>query len=67
MKTQECERCKGSGEIGVRTSWNSTHGFPRREAPGPVPETARGWMGVDCPDCHGRGSFEIDEDEGEDE
>ena len=40
----KCERCNGSGEIGTRI--NGT-----REAPGPVPEDARGWRASECPDC----------------
>ena len=57
----KCERCNGSGEIGTRIRGT-------REAPGPVPEDARGWRASDCPDCGGTGDRYADEpDEGEDE
>lgn len=52
-----CKRCNGSGEIGVRG---------QREAPGPVPDDARGWNAYECPDCRGRGEFDADEEELED-
>jgi DnaJ-class molecular chaperone len=55
-----CERCAGSGEIGRRNRWGS------KEAPGPVPDDARGWVAVTCPDCHGEGVLGA-EDELEDE
>ena len=57
----KCERCNGSGEIGTRIRGT-------REAPGPVPEDARGWRSSDCPDCGGEGKIygaELDEDEDE--
>ena len=44
-----CCRCEGSGEIGVKTSLH------QGERPGPVPDDARGWFGVRCPDCNGSG------------
>ena len=46
-----CERCHGSGEIGVRNRFTMS-----REAPGPVPEDARGWVALKCPDCRGSGT-----------
>jgi hypothetical protein len=52
----KCERCAGSGEIGVKTRGT-------REAPGPVPDDARGWAAVSCPDCRGKGELNIDEPE----
>jgi hypothetical protein len=51
-----CKRCNQSGEIGVKASGT-------REAPGPVPEDARGWISATCPDCHGMGMIEVDDDE----
>ncbi|MFA7308103.1 MAG: hypothetical protein WC026_15685 [Hyphomicrobium sp.] len=51
-----CKRCNQSGEIGRRVSGS-------REAPGPVPEDARGWIALTCPDCHGMGMIEVDDDE----
>ncbi len=54
--TVKCPRCNGSGEIGVKTRGT-------REAPGPVPDDARGWVAVTCPDCRGRGELNIDEPE----
>jgi len=56
---QKCDRCNGSGEIGKRTRGE-------REAPGPVPDDARGWFAVTCPDCKGVGVF-VGEEEDEDE
>ena len=53
-----CDRCNGSGEIGVRMGGT-------REAPGPVPEDARGWRASSCPSCGGEGEFRCDEVEGE--
>jgi DnaJ-class molecular chaperone len=47
-----CTRCNGSGEIGKRTRGE-------REAPGPVPDDARGWIVLTCPDCKGMGAYEI--------
>jgi phage FluMu protein Com len=55
MKTVRCTRCNGSGEIGKRTRGD-------REAPGPVPDDARGWVAITCPDCSGRGEFEIEDE-----
>ena len=52
--TNPCERCHGSGEIGIKIGG-------LREAPGPVPEDARGWVAVRCPDCRGKGELNIDE------
>lgn len=51
-----CERCNGSGEIGVRNRFTCS-----REVPGPVPDDARGWCALDCPDCHGDGTISADE------
>jgi hypothetical protein len=51
-----CKRCNQSGEIGKRTRGE-------REAPGPVPDDARGWIAVTCPDCSGMGMIEVDDDE----
>lgn len=45
---ETCERCNGSGEIGVRTRGT-------REAPGPVPDDARDWYARTCPYCKGVG------------
>ncbi len=59
MKRIICERCRGSGTIGVRSLTG------RGETPGPVPEEARGWRELDCPDCHGKGEYVIDDDEEE--
>lgn len=56
-----CERCNGSGEIGVRSATG------RGEAPGPVPEDARGWTECACPDCLGAGFINKDEDEQEED
>ncbi len=50
-----CERCNGSGEIGVKTRGT-------REAPGPVPDDARGWVAMTCPDCRGKGVFLVDDE-----
>ena len=50
----KCERCNGSGEIGTKTRG-------AREAPGPVPEDARGWIAIVCPDCRGKGEIEQEE------
>lgn len=52
-----CERCNGSGEIGVRAS------DLRGERPGPVPDDARGWARFVCPACGGTGAIEVDEEE----
>ena len=51
-----CERCAGSGEIGRRDRWGG------REAPGPVPDDARGWVALTCPDCHGEGVLGVDDE-----
>ena len=51
-----CARCNGSGEIGKRERGD-------REAPGPVPDDARGWFSATCPDCHGMGEIEVEDDE----
>jgi DnaJ-class molecular chaperone len=56
---QTCRRCNGTGEIGKRTRGE-------REAPGPVPDDARGWYSATCPDCHGTGVI-VGEEEDEDE
>jgi DnaJ-class molecular chaperone len=54
---ETCKRCNGSGEIGRRG---------QREAPGPVPEDARGWNSETCPDCRGTGMIEVEiEDDGD--
>jgi DnaJ-class molecular chaperone len=53
-----CKRCNQSGEIGQRITG-------KREAPGPVPEDARGWISATCPDCHGMGMIEVEDDEEE--
>ena len=45
-----CDRCNGSGELGVRNRFCSS-----AEVPGPVPEDARRWYAIDCPSCHGTG------------
>jgi hypothetical protein len=59
MTYLKCERCNGSGEIGVRMRGSV-------EAPGPVPDDARGWRALNCPDCGGEGMFRCDEVEEED-
>lgn len=53
-----CDRCNASGEIGIRGE---------KEEPGPVPDTARGWRAIECPDCRGRGVLLEDEDDEEGE
>jgi hypothetical protein len=53
-----CTRCNQSGEIGQRITG-------KREAPGPVPDDARGWISATCPDCHGMGMIEVEDDEEE--
>ena len=60
MKTT-CDRCAGSGELGVRNRFSCAY-----EAPGPVPEDARGWYAIDCPDCGGEGERIIYDYEEED-
>ncbi len=50
-----CERCAGSGEIGRRQRGS-------KEAPGPVPDDARGWVALTCPDCHGEGVLGVDDE-----
>ena len=54
MPKRKCERCNGSGEIGVKTRG-------AREAPGPVPDDARDWNARACPDCGGTGEIEQEE------
>lgn len=44
-----CEKCAGSGEVAISTSTLNYR------APGPVPEYARGVVGVRCNDCAGTG------------
>jgi DnaJ-class molecular chaperone len=56
----DCPRCNGSGEIGRRMRGT-------KEAPGPVPEDARGWMALQCPDCHGSGVIAVDLNDDADE
>ncbi len=59
----DCQRCNGSGEIGVGTRLWST-----KEAPGQVPDDARGWTAKTCPDCHGSGVIAVDlNDEADDD
>ena len=41
---RKCERCNGSGEIGVRI-------VSGREVPGPVPEDSNKYVSAACPDC----------------
>ena len=61
MAYHHCERCNGSGEIGIAMRGT-------REVPGPVPEDARRFRADDCPDCGGTGEISSDEgDEGEGE
>ena len=55
-----CERCNGSGALGV-TRWG------RREIPGPVPEDSRRFYEISCPTCHGSGEYPIDEPEEDDD
>lgn len=57
---QTCERCNGSGEIGRKCRG-------AREAPGPVPDDARGWYAATCPDCKGVGVFIGEEEDEEDD
>jgi DnaJ-class molecular chaperone len=56
----ECERCHGSGEIGVKMRGS-------RETPGPVPDDARGWVAMTCPDCRGKGEIRLDDPEEDDD
>lgn len=48
-ETAQCERCKGSGEIGCRTRDAGYVGA------GPVPEDARGVFAARCDECRGSG------------
>ena len=54
---QKCVRCNGSGEIGKRGE---------REAPGPVPDDARAWAALGCPDCNGAGVFFVEDEDHDD-
>ena len=45
----ECERCNGSGIIGLRARTGTY------VAPGPVPEDARGFIEATCDVCRGSG------------
>lgn len=47
-----CHRCAGSGEIAVSTVYPMSY-----RGPGPVPDTARGVVGVSCDECGGNGGF----------
>jgi DnaJ-class molecular chaperone len=61
MTKIKCDRCNGSGEIGV-----STRLGVMGEKPGPVPDDARGYFSRDCPDCGGEGySIQETQPEGE--
>lgn len=51
-----CKRCNGSGEIGKKSRGE-------REAPGPVPDDARGWYSATCPDCRGTGMIIIEDED----
>ena len=55
-KTVECERCHGSGEVGVKL----TNGR-LRETPGPIPDDVRGVVAMKCRDCNGKGELNVDE------
>lgn len=45
-----CERCVGSGEIGLRNNFH-----PSYVGPGPVPDDARGVFAARCDECRGTG------------
>ncbi len=56
MDVEECKRCNGSGEIAVRTTGSMSY-----VCAGPVPEDARGVIGVTCDHCRGIGYVEVPE------
>jgi hypothetical protein len=49
MQKLECERCAGTGIIGLHSATF------RYAAPGPVPEDARGFVEATCDECRGAG------------
>ena len=50
---RECERCAGSGEVGINAQTGTYL------APGPVPDDARGVASVTCCRCNGSGVIEV--------
>jgi DnaJ-class molecular chaperone len=55
----DCKRCNGSGEIGFKIGGRLL--VMVKEAPGPVPEDAKGWCRETCPDCRGVGQIIIED------
>lgn len=49
--TQDCERCAGSGVIGLRNTFPMTY-----VGPGPVPDCARNITETKCDACYGGGN-----------
>lgn len=51
---RECTHCNGSGTIGC-SSYSLQY-----IGPGPVPEDARGVVGLECDECQGSGVIAVD-------